>query len=251
VTKQVLIYDNIQPLTDKHRNWSVGVEDLNFVKELNSVPLLATEIPFAAAEYPVVFSATGNPGEYIPLALMGLRDGENLLLKDNGRLTPRYIPAFIRRYPFVLASGNAGGDMLAVCIDEASKACDPEGNRGQKLFNDAGEHSEYLKEVVEFLRDYHQRAELTKVFCNRLHELNLLESMQAQITFKNRKDADMKLGGFFVVRREKLKAIGEADILDLFKKDGLELIYSHLQSVGNINSLINLMSDRMMANDPA
>lgn len=240
MTKQAMIYDNIQPLSDKHRSWSVSVEDFNFIKNHNSVPLLATEIPFASAEYPVIFSATGGPGEYIPLAVMGLKEGQNLFVTEEGQMSTRYIPAFIRRYPFVLASTK--NDTLTVCIDEDSKACFPDGSKGKRLFDDNGEQADHLKEVIGFLKDYQHRAEMTKAFCKKLHDLDLLEPMRAEIKFKDRKDADLTLGGFFVVRREKLKAISDADILDLFKKDGMELIYSHMQSLSNINVLMNKMN---------
>lgn len=250
MTKQLMIYDNIQPLNDKHRNWSVGVDNFNFVKHLNSVPLLATEIPFAAAEYPVIFSATATPGEYLPLAVMGLKEGQNLLVNEQGKISTRYVPAFIRRYPFVLA-GAQDSDTLTVCIDEDSKAVYPDGMMGKRLFDAKGEQTDHLKEIIAFLRDYQYRAEMTKTFCKKLHDLNLLEPMQAAITFKGREGDNMNLTGFFAVRREKLKAISDADILDLFKKDGMELIYSHMQSLTNINSLMSKMTERLAANDPA
>ena len=114
MAKQLMIYDNIQPLSsDAHRNWSVSVDDYSFVSHLISSPVLATEIPFAAGEFPIVFSATQVEGEYIPLALMGLKEGENLMLDAEGRFASRYIPAFIRRYPFVLG-GEKGSDSMAL-----------------------------------------------------------------------------------------------------------------------------------------
>ena len=246
MSKQLLIYENIQPLSDKHRNWSVGVTSYDFAAGLNSSPLLATEIPFAAGEYPIIFSATATEGEYLPLAVMGLKEGENLFVDEAGKISARYIPAFIRRYPFVLA-GNKEAETLTLCIDENSKACSPDGSQGKPLFEENGEQSAHLKEVVAFLKDYQYRAEMTKVFCKKLHDLDLLEPMQANITFKNNENANLNLTGFFVVKREKLKAISDADALDLFKKDGLELIYSHIQSLGNLNTLINKMSERLSA----
>lgn len=246
MSKQLLIYENIQPLSDKHRNWSVGVTSYDFAAGLNSAPLLATEIPFAASEYPIIFSATATEGEYLPLAVMGLKEGENLFVDESGRISARYIPAFIRRYPFVLA-GNKEAETLTLCIDENSKACSPDGSQGKRLFEEDGEQSAHLKEVVAFLKDYQYRAEMTKVFCKKLHDLDLLEPMQANITFKDNDNANLNLTGFYVVKREKLKAISDADALDLFKKDGLELIYSHIQSLGNLNTLISKMSERMSA----
>lgn len=242
MAKQLMIYDNIQPLSSEiHRNWAVQVDNYSFVSHMISAPVLATEIPFAAGEFPIVFSATATEGEYIPLAIMGLKDGENLFLNEKKQFTTRYIPAFIRRYPFVLG-GDKSADTLALCIDEASSTINKDGTVGRRLFEENGEQTAHLKEVVEFLKDYQYRAEMTKLFCKRLHELNLLEPMQASITFKGREDANMNLTGFYVVKREKLKSLSDADALDLFKKDGLELIYSHIQSLANLNELISKKS---------
>ena len=86
MAKQLMIYDNIQPLsTDLHRNYAVKVTDYKFAAELISVPVLANEIPYAATDFPIVFSATANEGEYVPLALMGLKSGENLMLNEEGQ----------------------------------------------------------------------------------------------------------------------------------------------------------------------
>ena len=243
-----MIYDNIQPLsTDLHRNYAVKVTDYKFAAELISVPVLANEIPYAAPDFPIVFSATANEGEYVPLALMGLKSGENLMLNEEGQFATRYIPGFLRRYPFVL-SGDKSTDAMTLCLDDASAAVIKDGTSGHRLFEENGEHTQYLKEVLEFLKDYHYRAEMTQVFCKRLHELDLLEPMQANITFKDHEDANLNLTGFYAIKRDKLKAISDEDIVDLFKKDGLELIYSHIQSMGNMNKLIEKKSVRLSAN---
>jgi hypothetical protein len=239
-----MIYDNIQPLSEKHAKWSVGVDNHEFISHLNSSPLLATEIAFAAIEFPVIFSATANEGEYMPLAVMGLKDGQNLLLNGKNVLSTRYVPAFVRRYPFVLG-GNKDSEMMALCIDEDSKCFSQDGSKGSRLFQDDGSHSEFLTDVVEFLKDYQFRAEMTRTFTKRLHDLDLLEPMSANISFKDKEDSSINLGGFFVVKREKLKAISDADALDLFKKDGLELIYAHIQSLSNFNRLIDIMSTKL------
>lgn len=243
MAKQLMIYDNIQPLTGKHLKWSVNLENYDFVAHMNSSPVLANEIPFAANEYPIVFSATATPGEYIPLAILGLKEGENLFLNEKKLFVSRYVPAFIRRYPFVLG-GNKDSEMMAICIDEDSKIFVQDGSKGERLFDDNGEQSVQLKEIVEFLKDYQQRAEITKIFCKRLHDLDLLEPMQANITFKNNEAANINLTGFYVVKREKLRTLNDADILDIFKKDGMEIIYAHLQSLSNLNRLIELMADK-------
>ena len=248
MSKQMLIYDNIQPISSEHAKWKLKVEDYSFISHLNSVPVLASEITLAAGEFPIIFSATAAEGEYIPLAVMGLKDGENLLLDEKNLLTTRYVPAFIRRYPFVLG-GNQSEEMMALCIDADSKCFVRDGSDGLPLFTDAGEQTEQLQEVVEFLKDYQFRAEMTRAFVKHLHDLQLLEPMSASITLagKDKEPVNLNVSGFFVVNREKLKAISDESALELFKKDGLELIYAHLQSLSNMNRLIDIMGKKLSA----
>lgn len=251
MAKQLMIYDDIQPLSSQaHRQWSVSVDNYKFASHLISVPVVATEIPMAAAEYPVVFSATNVEGEYLPLAVMGIRSGENLLLDSEGKFTTHYVPAFLRRYPFVFG-GDKSSDNMALCVDVASDALVKDGSKGVRLFTDEGEQTEHLKRSVEFLKDYHVRAEMTKAFCKRLHELQLLEPMEASFTLNGNEESKVNLTGFYVVNREKLKALGDAEVLELFKRDGAELIFAHLQSVNGFSRLIKRASAKLAEVDAA
>ncbi|MBU2885985.1 SapC family protein [Gilvimarinus agarilyticus] len=247
MAKQLMIYDDIQPVTsDKHRNYSVNLTDHSFTSELTSIPLLATEIPLAAAEYPVIFSSPNEQGEHTPLAVVGVERGENLMLNANNALEARYIPAFIRRYPFVFA-GVENGEKLTLCLDAKSKALVADGSKGNRLFDDKGEQTEFLQNILKFLQDYQYRAEMTKVFCKQLKELDLLEPMQANIEFRTNEDQNMSIKGFYTIKREKLKELTDEQALDLFKRDGLELIYAHLQSLDNLNHLVERKRNKLSA----
>src|SRR6185436_9867390 len=105
---QLLIYENVVPVSrQRHANWSVEVgADYAFASKVNSVPLLAVEFPHAAAEYPIVFS--GNDAAVMPVAVLGLLGDQNMYLGDGGAWQGRYIPAFVRRYPFVFSSADDG-----------------------------------------------------------------------------------------------------------------------------------------------
>ncbi len=97
MAKQLLIYNNIQPLSsDKHRNWSVAVENYLMASGIISVPLVSSEILIAAHEFPIVFSQVSE-NEFVPLAVMGFREGENLLIDQEGCMVTRYVPGFLRR----------------------------------------------------------------------------------------------------------------------------------------------------------
>lgn len=244
MAKQLLIYNNIQPLSsDKHRSWSVAVENYSMASGIISVPLVSSEILIAAHEFPIVFSQVSE-NEFVPLAVMGLREGENLLLDQEGRMITRYVPGFLRRYPFMVGEGSKDNSML-VGIDIESPAIVQDGSKGYRLFTDDGEQTDFLKQVVEFVRDYQIRSDLAKVFSKHLHDLGLLESMEANVQVGSGETAsNINLRGFFVVNREKLKALGDDKVLDLFKKEGLELIYAHLFSLNNMNLLTQKVAEK-------
>ena len=130
---QQLIYETAVPVSKtRHANWSVEVgNDYAFSRNVNSVPLMAVEFAAAAAEYAVVFA--GNEQAIMPAAILGMRDRENLYLGAQGAWQAKYIPAFLRRYPFVFSSQDDGKNFL-LCVDEGFPGFNQEG-RGEKLFN--------------------------------------------------------------------------------------------------------------------
>jgi hypothetical protein len=227
--------------SEAHRDWSVAVESYQFASSIISVPLVSSEILSAAQEFPIVFSKVGE--DYIPLAIMGLREGENLLIDDKGIMTTRYIPGFFRRYPFMVGAGKDNN--MLVGIDVESSAIVKDGSKGHKLFTEQGEQTPFLKEVIEFVRDYQHRSDMANFFCRRLEELDLLESMTANVNVGGEGGTNISLKGFHVVNREKFKALSDENVLDLFKKEGLELIYAHLMSLANLNTLTQKVAEKI------
>lgn len=114
--KTLLFYDNVVVLNrDTHRELRLKPQDsLSFAAETNCVPLALVEFGDVAREYPIVFARL--PGGLVPVALLGLRDAENLYLNAEGKWDARYVPAFVRRYPFVAVQDNNAPDKLLVCM---------------------------------------------------------------------------------------------------------------------------------------
>ena len=231
---QLLIYERAVSINKKkHDDWSVKTGgDYAFAQHINSVPLTAVEFPHAAAEYSIIFA--GNEDAVMPAVILGVRDQENLYLSEDGKWTSKYIPAFIRRYPFVFASSD-DGKQFTLCIDEEFSGCNQDGI-GERLFDAEGEQTQYLQSVLNFSSEYQGQFNRTQLFCKKLKELDLLEPMQAQITMAS--GEKMNLGGFQAVSRERLKKLSDEQIVELAKTDELELIYLHLQSMRNFNAMV-------------
>lgn len=238
MSNTMLLYKNVAPVNkERHAKWGVtGTERFDFAKNTNSVPLSAVEFPAASKEYSIVF-AKSKEG-MMPIAILGVRTGENVFVDEEGAWNGRYIPAFIRRYPFVFSTGDEG-KTLTLCLDEGYPGCN-EGGEGERLFTDDGVNSPYLEKVIAFLREYQENFQRTQVFCKRLEELELLEPMGAQ--FKTPDGKDGSLGGFYVVSREKLKQIPQEKIAEMVKSDELEMIYLHLNSMRNLRETIKRLS---------
>ena len=232
--KQLLIYGQAHPVSsERHREWSVKRDNnYSFASDVNSVPLMAVEFFNASEEYPVVFA--GQDDNIMPVAIFGIREQENLFLNENGDMDAKYIPAFLRRYPFVFSSVD-DGDNFTLCIDEAYAGCNQEG-LGERLFDSEGERTQYLDNVLEFLKDYQAHFNRTKLFCKKLQELELLEPVGAKLNHSS--GAEFNLTGFMAVNREKIKELSGEQLSELAKMDALELLYVHIHSMNNFNSLL-------------
>jgi hypothetical protein len=231
---QLLIYETAVPVSSaRHGKCAVELKNCEFSRKVNSVPIVAAEFPLAAAEYAIVFAGTAD--ELMPAVILGARDKENLYLSEHGDWLAQYVPAFVRRYPFVFSLGQSP-TTFTLCVDEAFPGLNYQG-RGRPLFTPEGTPTPYVESVLGFLREYVVQAERTKAFCKKLADLKLLEPMQAQFTLGSGEKASLR--GFMAVDRNKLKGLGGEALAELVKTDELELLYLHLQSMRNFEALTN------------
>ena len=234
MSKQLVFYENAVPINNqRHKDWSVAKSnDYAFARQANSVPLMAVEFSSAAAEYAIVFAGAEA---VLPVVILGIHEAENLYLNEALGWNAKYIPAFVRRYPFVFSStGTNGNSTLTLCIDEEYAGCNQDG-RGERLFDSQGQRTMYLESMLQFVKQYQEHSLRTQAFCNKLKELNLLEPTQAEFTLNN--GQKHRLTGFMAVNRDRLKGLSGEQYAELVKNDGLELIYLHLQSMRNLGAI--------------
>ena len=232
MSTQLLFYKEAVPVSkEKHTDLSIETtQDYSFANGVNSVPLTATEFPFAARDYVIVFAGAQTP---MPVVILGAQQDTNVFVSSEGQWQGRYIPAFVRRYPFVFSS-NEDASTFTLCVDKEFAGLNEE-DRGERLFDAAGEKTAYLDKMLNFLQEYQLQFQRTQTFCQKLKELDLLESMQAQISLPS--GSQQSLTGFQVISRDRLKALDADQLAELAKSDALELAYLHLQSMNNFSRM--------------
>jgi len=235
---QLMFYENVSPVSpERHGDLFIeGGLNYDFAKKVNSVPLAAVEIPFAAREYTVVFAGAGD--DVVPVAILGIKDNENLYITDEGGWDAKYIPAFVRRYPFVFSKRE---DTYTLCIDESFDGCNREG-RGERLITEQGERTPYLEKLMGFLQDYQRNTHRTTAYGNKLKELDLLEQKAATFTLANGEKISLK--GFMAISREKLNALPAETLRELAQTGELEVAYAHLLSMNNLSLMLERGSNR-------
>lgn len=219
-----------------HQNVKIQIQPDHyaFAHETNALPIAASEFADASRHYPIVFVGDEN-NEFHVAVLLGLEDRNNLFVSDQGVwVADTYIPAFARRYPFVLGT-TSDNERLAVCIDEAYPGIND--SEGAALFEN-GEETAYLKQMMEFLRIFQGEIELTKSAANRLHALGLLTSKSITIS---QGEQNSYLSGFWVVDDEKFAGIDDERVVELHRSGILRLIELHRASLGNVQRLANLL----------
>jgi hypothetical protein len=242
----VLFYTQPEPLTfEAHGRLGVSAVDkpYAFVGASNIVPLTVTEFAPASLSYPVIFVGDAKQ----PVAVMGLRQGENLFVGPTGEFrADAYIPAYVRRYPFVFANDQAAGRLI-LCIDRAAPFVSENGET--PLFS-GNEPSDYTKQAMEFCNNFEQERLRTESFVTLLTELDLFAVREAQFTPRNERGeagAPQRLAEYFAVSEDKLKALPVEKLAELRDNGALGQIYAHLLSLIGWDRLVALAFQQAQA----
>jgi hypothetical protein len=248
---QVLLYQNPEPL-DPARHGKLGMKSSDrpygFARGQNFVPVHVGEFPQVAVNYPIIFAGE----DFAPIAVLGVQQGENLFIADDGlyRLGA-YIPAFIRRYPFVGARDDAAQRTI-ICIDRAFDRW-TETDADAVLFEN-GQPSEFTRNCIEFCRQFDQDRQVSDQFVRMLRDLDLFDTKQTHFTPRladGTNGEPVLVAEYYAISDEKVRALPEAKIAELCRNGGLTAIDAHLISLNNWDKLILDSSARQMAMDAA
>lgn len=224
-----LFYQDLMPLNSRdHAKWSSrSVEKAPWVAGQHAVPLTVDEFAQAQRHYPIVFSSGENP---VPLALMGLNENTNVFFDAEGTaLEDAYFPAYLRRYPFLLARLTPDAQDMSLCFDPSSEIVG-EFADGQALF-DGETPSEHTKSLLAFCEQFEEAGLRTQAFVEELKKADLLMDGEVAIQHNDRPDQPFVYRGFQMVNQEKLREL-RGDQLRKWNENGLlPLIYAHLFSL--------------------
>jgi hypothetical protein len=233
--------------TDVHRNLKLAAAKANFgfARDTTAVLLAGVEFAEAGHEYPIVF-IRGQDKQMRPVALLGVRKGENLFVDEQGNWHARYIPAFVRRYPFVMADGGAN-NQLVVCIDESCPGLNAK--HGELLINAEGKLEPPMTEVMKFLESFQREFLRTELITRQLDELGLF--IQQGARFDTNTGESFQLNDFYLIDEKKFGQIADDKLPGLFRSGALGLGYLHFASMGNMRKLLDRLSARSTAQKQA
>ncbi|MEE9272123.1 MAG: SapC family protein [Robiginitomaculum sp.] len=246
ITGNVMLYENPQPLTkDKHEGFGVKQvkKPFEFMAKSHFMPITAPEFASACGSFPIIFAGA----EKTPLAVMGIRTEENLFIEKGQFDNQFYMPAFARRYPFVLA-GDTDNDRFVVCVDEKAECVT--NNKPSQPFFDGDQPSKFTNEAFEFLKQFEQDRRATQVMINRIKELDLFEKKEMNFQGQNADGSPaekQKIADYFAITDEKLRALDPKILKEFIDNGYLAVIYASMFSLGNWQRLVNMTLARSQA----
>ena len=227
-----LFYKDLMPLNSRdHAGWkSKTFENADFLAETHAIPLTIDEFVDAQRSYPIVFTAGENP---LPIVMMGLNEGVNTFVDDKGKMEDNvYLPAYARRYPFMLAKLTQETEELSLCFDPAAGVVG-DFKEGNALFEGEGnaEPTEFTKGVLDFCQKFEESGQRTKAFMDELAKHKLLMDGEIAITQHDKPDTPYVYRGFQMVDEKKLRELPTESVEELNKNGMLMLIHAHLFSM--------------------
>ena len=200
----------------------------------NFIGVIVSEFSQLAPHYPILFSKDAETGTFYCGAMLGFDTGENLFAEEGARV---YRPLNLQRGPFF-----AAGSELAIDLDS------PKVGSGEVLFGEAGEPTAYLKSMLGLFRDLVPGIERTRIFTQTLLGLKLIEPIDINVSFDD--GTSRALAGLYTINRDALRELPDAEVLNLFRRGYLELIYLITASLRQVPILANKKNSRLLEGVP-
>lgn len=229
-----IFYGGLEPLSSSaHAGFhSKAADRAPYLVSQHAVPITVDEFVATQRFLPIVFSVGENP---VPLALMGLNEGVNVYVDDEGKVLGEvYLPAYVRRYPFMLARLSPEAQELSLCFDPTSGLVG-DFAEGDALFDD-GKPSETTNSILKFCEEFELSAQRTVAFMADLKAAELLMDGEVSIQPAG-SEQPFVYRGFQMVNEEKLRDLGAEQLEKMNRNGMLPLVYAHLFSMSLVREI--------------
>jgi hypothetical protein len=227
---------------EKHSKLKVKLTgNLEQAKEYNLVSISIGELSATASNFPVVLIEHPENKNLRPVAMMGLRPGENVYYGET-RWDCTYIPLVLQRAPFVIGYDDREEDVnsLTACIDTSSPLVNE--TEGEPLFKEDGEASDYLVNRNQLLQAIFEGERFTEGFVNKVKELDLISPVE--ILIQPESGEPRKVSGMYTLNERKLKELTQEQQLELLKEDYLPACYIIMASLFQVHRLMGLRDQK-------
>lgn len=227
-----LFYNKVIALDSvAHRHLAVQNLDrpLEFAGAANLIPALTEEFAAAAPHLPIAFL----PGAARPAAVfvVGTKPGTNVFIDADGKWTGGYLPAYLRRYPFIMGDVPDGEAIL--CFDETSPALGADA--GTPLFEEGGSPTATLTQALGLAENYRTAALRSDAFCDTLQAMGLLRSVTLDVKQPNGESSVVH--GLLVLDEDAFDALSAENLARLHREKWLKPLLAHVISLSAIGKL--------------
>lgn len=228
-------HQGVRIITD----WSAAYGD-----NVHFVMTFPIEFRRVQACYPIFFQKDAGTGKFFPLALLGVEEGQNLFLGEDG-WDASYVPLMIQRGPFLIGyqedTASPDGKKPVVSIDMDS----PRVNEveGEALFLPHGGTSDFLSSMTRILEDIQHGHQVNEEFVETLLEFDLIESVAMEVELNN--GSKRQLLGLYTINENRLEQLDGEALGKLHSKHYLLPIYMILASLSCFRALIDKMNERL------
>jgi len=225
-----MLFKNPAPLSfEVHKEYLFNASSgWEFASSASVVPVSVSEATKIAREYPLLFPRAKN---MMPLALLGLEQGVNYHIDPSGRWRGRYIPAHVRRYPFML--GKQGELMIDETAPHLGHAA------GQPLFTDTGDFSDEAQRAKRVLDNLQKDFQATASLVNQIEEAGILVERDFRAEPRNRNP--LVINGFRGADTEKIMGLSAETLKSLMQTGALLLLHAHWISLTNLKDGVIVM----------
>lgn len=228
---------------DDHRDAGLApVASFRFAREAVAIPLCIGEFAIALRHYPIVFAIDDNAS---PIALVAIKREHNLFIERDGSWRAgSYIPAYVRRYPFIgTETPDRAGQLLS--IDRASDrfvGSAAELHEAERLFDETGGPTTTAQSAMAFCQAYYADSTNTVAFGQALIAAKVLTPYHAD--FKLADGSQHQVNGILAVDEKAFRALPAETVADWHAKGWLDRVALHFASLQSFQGLLDLNAQR-------